>query len=101
MDMNHTVTDNAMTVTLRGQFTFSDNNAFRPVIENLKDDALNQAYFDCSGLEFVDSAGLGMLMLCNEVAQKHAVTLSMKLPEGQAGKMFLVSRFDQMFKIMP
>lgn len=99
MDLNHNVSGSSLNVRISGHFTFSDNGAFRSIVNKLKDPGITQAHLDCKGLEFVDSAGLGLLMLCKDTASTHGVAISLTIPEGQAGKMFIVSRFDKMFTI--
>lgn len=54
---------------------------------------------DLSGLEFVDSAGLGMLLILKDELSKNSATLILKAPAGQVEKMLQVSHFDRMFEI--
>jgi len=48
-------------------------------------------------LEFIDSAGLGLLLRIQDACSKAGQTLSLRVPsDGQVQKMLQVARFDQL-----
>jgi len=54
---------------------------------------------DLADVEFIDSAGLGMLLLARDEISKKSSSLTLKSPQGQVQRMFSVARFEQMFDI--
>jgi anti-anti-sigma factor len=69
--MEHALNKNGQIVTalLRGDLTFNDHAGFRELLLALA--ALNDIesiVFDLNDLEFIDSAGIGMLIIANDEA---------------------------------
>jgi anti-anti-sigma factor len=86
-------------VNISGEFTFADHAAFRELADRLfqtKDESL---VIDLSQLQFIDSAGLGMLLLARDEASKGSRKLILAQPQGQVKRMFSVTKFDQLFTI--
>lgn len=99
MQYTQHVSDGICTITMDGQFTFSDNMAFRTITEDITKHTIRQVIVELSALEYVDSAALGMFLLLRDFSQKRHITLILKSPQGQVKKVFDVSRFDQLFTI--
>lgn len=51
-------------------------------------------------LDYIDSAGLGMLIELNETAQKHGVALVLSGANKVVKRMFDLSRFNELFEII-
>ncbi len=99
MQYTQKTSDGICTISMDGQFTFSDNMAFRAITEEIAKHSISQVNLDVSNLDYVDSAALGMFLLLREFAQKRHINLTLIGPQGQVKKVFDVSRFDQLFKI--
>ncbi len=84
-------------VTFSGRFTFSDHSKFRAILAQFSEKNVNQVIFHMAGLEFVDSAALGMLLLALDESEKHNKLLVITGATGQVKKMFEVARFDSLF----
>jgi anti-anti-sigma factor len=63
-------------VAMKGRFTFADHNAFREMIDGLGKDGKRHCVLDLGGVEFIDSAGLGMLILLKDAASEKTSILS-------------------------
>lgn len=86
-------------VHLNGQFTFNDNPKFKQII-NLAENASGKSLqLELSGMTFIDSAGLGMLLLLRDVCQKQEVKVRLSGAQGQVARIFEISKFDQMFSL--
>lgn len=93
-------TDNGdFTLTLKGAFTFADNNTFRHVLSSIPNPDVRQVIFDLKQVEFIDSAALGMLLLAHDESIKHQKPVILRGAEGQVGKMLQMACFDQYFVI--
>lgn len=93
---NHTDT---VTVKISGQFTFNDNQRFKHILELADTPALRSFVLDFSTVTFIDSAGLGMLLLLRDKCQDKHISVSIISPHGQVEKVLLISKFDQLFTI--
>jgi HptB-dependent secretion and biofilm anti anti-sigma factor len=86
-------------VTLSGEFTFTDHVAFREVADRLLQAKDRTIVVELSQLQFIDSAGLGMLLIARDEAGKAGRTLVLSQPQGQVKRMFTVTKFDELFTI--
>ena len=85
---------------IAGNFTFPDYVKFKDVLDLTKDENINSILIDVSGLEFVDSAALGMLMILRGDAQKTMKTVSISGMKGQVEKVLKMSKFDTLFNMV-
>jgi anti-anti-sigma factor len=88
-------------ITLSGSFTFNDNRNFKPLLEMLRQDKPKSLELDFAEVEFIDSAGLGMLLLLRDECEEQRVRISIHAVRGQVEKIFLISKFDQLFALHP
>lgn len=100
MEYHSHITDRTMTISMQGQFTFSDNGTFRTILDELKDRALQNVSVDFSHVDFIDSAGLGMLLLLRDECEQHGISITLASASGQVEKIFMVSKFDQLFTLL-
>jgi anti-anti-sigma factor len=54
---------------------------------------------DLSKLEFIDSAGLGMLLIARDEAKKAGRNLTLRGPQGQVKRTFSATKFDTLLTI--
>jgi len=85
--------------TVSEKITFSDLEGFREIISKMLESGSSQNVVDLADVEFIDSAGLGMLLLARDEVSKTDANLTLRAPQGQVRKMFEVARFDEMFTI--
>ncbi|WP_404425916.1 STAS domain-containing protein [Thalassospira australica] len=99
--MNYTTEQSGDTikVELNGRFTFGDHSGFRKLIDEIRSQSAEVQILDLSGVEFIDSAGLGMLLLARDEGEKARATVILKGAQGQVKRMLEVARFDTLFKL--
>ncbi|NIZ03057.1 STAS domain-containing protein [Thalassospira lucentensis] len=90
-------TDKTTIVTLSGRFTFGDHSSFRKLIEEIRAHESETQVLDISGVEFIDSAGLGMLLLARDEGEKARASVVLRGAQGQVKRMLEVARFDTLF----
>ncbi len=83
-------------VFLTGSFKFSDNSVFREIVKDMEVYGGHDYVFDLNGLEHIDSAGLGMLLIAREAAEKKSLQLRLRRPQGQVQQMLQVTRFTDL-----
>lgn len=82
-------------VNLSGELTFTDNTKFRALLDELKETKPGKCVVDLAGLTFMDSAGLGMLILLKDLSGDINCSLSLRGPSGQVEKILRISRFQE------
>jgi len=86
-------------VAMSGDFTFTDHVAFLEIMNRLFETRAEPIVIDLSQLEFIDSAGLGMLLIARDEVGKSSRKLTLRAPKGQVKRMFSVTRFETLFAI--
>jgi len=99
--LNTSLSDGNAQAALSGQLTFTDHGAFRDAAHQLVASQAQRLVVEVGGLEFIDSAGLGMLLLLREEAGATGRPVVLRNAQGQVKRMFTVSRFDTLFIVEP
>lgn len=100
MNLKKTLANDTCTFTLSGKFVFLDHQAFRPIVDIVKKAEVPNVKLDLAGLEFVDSAALGMFLVVRDEAKKNNINLTLANPTGHVQKMFTLSNFSSLFNIV-
>jgi len=91
--------EGAIHIDMSGQFTFSDNQNFKQILELANGVHTKEIALNLGGVGFIDSAGMGMLLLLRDSCQSNKVALVITGIHGQVEKIFNISKFDQLFTI--
>lgn len=92
-------TNDVLHVSMSGKCTFSDYVFFKDIIDACEKDAVKRIDINMSGLEYVDSSGLGMLLMLKEkIASKAAIQIIS--PQGQVKKMIDVAKLGNIFTVV-
>lgn len=86
-------------VEIKGKLIYADHPAFRQIVELVGTQENQILTFDLRELEFIDSAGLGMLLLARDKILEVNGIVILKGPVGQVLKMIELGRFDTLFQI--
>lgn len=86
-------------VSMTGRFTFTDNGTFRNLLDDIDKHTISSLTINVSGIDYVDSAALGMFLLLRDHAEKKHILLTLSGAQGQVLKIFNTSRFDQLFRL--
>ena len=84
-------------IAISGQFTFNHNQKFKQIIELLETNDCLSLTVNLKGVEFIDSSGLGMLLLLRDECLKKDIPISLQGAQGQVDKILTISKFDQIF----
>ncbi|MBE7637718.1 STAS domain-containing protein [Sneathiella sp. P13V-1] len=99
MKSTTSTTNGGLTIALSERLTFEDHDAFREILNSIKSTDQNQCALDLSQLKAVDSAGLGMLMIAFETAEKNNIKFALVSPNGQVKRLLEISEFDKVMTI--
>jgi anti-anti-sigma factor len=86
-------------VAIKGRFTFQDHTKFREVIAKVISADTQKLSIDLGQVEFIDSAGLGMLLLVREEMRNKSRDVVLRRAQGQVKRMFGIACFDTLFTI--
>ncbi len=87
------------TLQLSGRFEFPFRTAFHAAIEKAKDQKPNTVMLDFSDVSFIDSSGLGMLMLASNALKEANINLRLLVPPGYVKNVFDLAHMDKKISI--
>jgi anti-anti-sigma factor len=97
--MRYEFRGNEARVAFSGDLTFADHVVFREVADRLGASVDKTIVIELASLDFIDSAGLGMLLIAREEATKKSQTLVLRGAKGQVSRMFDLTKFDTLFTV--
>jgi anti-anti-sigma factor len=99
--MQYTVTpdDQGLQATLTGRFTFQDHGVFRGLVAAIQTARGQRVAVDLSAVEFIDSAGLGMLLVANDACKKAGLAFIAQKPKGQVLRTMQVASIGSILTI--
>ncbi len=100
MDFSHSINGGVCKIAMTGKLMFSDNQRFKDIIAILRNHDVSSIILDFKQVEFIDSAGLGMLLMAREEATNANKELVLSNPQGQVKKMFEITKFTNIFIII-
>lgn len=100
MEYKIDITEGIFEAKLSEKITFSDLDGFQEIVRRMVASCSTSNIVNLSAVDFIDSVGLGMLLLARDEISKTSSHLILKSPQGQVLRMFNVARFDQMFDIV-
>ena len=101
MDMVSHRDGNSLQVSLTGKLTFSDNSAFQSVTELQENGKVKQIDLHLEHLEYIDSSGIGMLLVLKEKCDAIGATMTLSSPRGQVAKILRIACIDRVIPILP
>ena len=87
-------------VELNGRLTFADYGSFKDLTELFIEHNPKSCFLNLSNLEFIDSAGLGMLLIARDKMRMREGDIILKGAQGQVRKMLDLGHFDSLFKLI-
>ncbi|MBP2228202.1 STAS domain-containing protein [Azospirillum agricola] len=86
-------------VRLRGRLTFNDHARLRGLIGEMVQNRAPRQVLDLSSLEFVDSAGIGMLLIAREEMTNNGKELVLRAATGQVKRVLTVAQIGKIVTI--
>jgi anti-anti-sigma factor len=91
--------EQGLRATMNGRFTFQDHALFRGLLEAIEAATSGCVTVDLGGVEFIDSAALGMLLLANDACTKVGLKLVAEHPNGQVRRTLEIAAMGSIFQI--
>jgi anti-sigma B factor antagonist len=86
-------------LVLRDQLTFADREAFEGVIDRIVRAGGRRAAIDLKQLDYMDSAGLGMLLTLRDGAERAGIEICLTRAKGEVKELLKLACFDSLFII--
>ena len=99
MDYGIDVKEQEAVVRLKGRLTFNDHAKLRALIREMLQNKAKRQVLDLSALEFVDSAGIGMLLIAREEMANVDKTLVLRAAAGQVKRVLTVAQLNKIVVI--
>lgn len=99
MDYGIDLKDQEAVVHMRGRLTFNDHAKLRALIREMLQNRAKRQTLDLSSLEFVDSAGIGMLLIAREEMANAEKKLVLRSAQGQVKRVLTVAQLSKIVAI--
>ena len=99
MQSQTVVTENVFEAHLSERLSFSDNSAFRKLLDDMQLSKTRQWVIDLAELVSVDSAALGMFIIAAEAAKKGGTALTLRSPTGHVRRLIELSKIDKLMYV--
>lgn len=86
-------------IRLRGRLTFNDHAKLRALIQEMLHHKANRQVVDLSNLEFIDSAGIGMLLIAREELANMDKQFILRGAQGQVKRVLSVAQLAKIITI--
>jgi anti-anti-sigma factor len=101
MEFSQEKTAKGVVIGLNGAFTFKDHHSFRALLDILKSSEGSAHVLDLHGLEFIDSAALGMLLIADDESRKAGWTLTLRRLPATVARLMDLAAMDSILTIEP
>ncbi len=100
--MEHSISeqDNSIDILMSGKLTVTDHEVFRTFLNEDTISGRGTLVLDISAIDFIDSAGIGMLLYANKQAEKKPWKLVIRNPQGQVRKMIELGRLNEVLTVI-
>ncbi len=88
-----------LVVKASGRLTYHDHDVIHRLILLLQTTHTGKQVIDLEALEFIDSAGLGMLLILHDDAKTRQVGFVLRKPRGEVQRVLKVARMIQIMQI--
>lgn len=99
MEFQARTTSDAIEVLITGRLEFTDHDRLRELVDVLDQPGTRRFVLDLSGLQFIDSAGLGMLMILQDEAEQRNVRMVVRKPQGDVKNSIELARIGEIINI--
>jgi Anti-anti-sigma regulatory factor (antagonist of anti-sigma factor) len=99
MDFRVRVSPESVEVLLTGRLEFTDHDSLPDIVQLLDDPGGPRMVLDMSGLDFIDSAGLGMLLILQDEAEQRNIKLIVQGAHGDVQRSIELARLNEIISI--
>ncbi len=86
-------------MALRGSLNFNDHEAFRDIVAKLNEPGPSTCSVNLGGLDGIDSAELGLLMLINDSAKEQGISVTLRGAKDQVKRMLELTKITEVITV--
>lgn len=98
MEFKTQTSADAVEVRLSGRLEFTDHDRLREIVALINADCAKNFILDLADLKFIDSAGLGMLLILQEEAEQNGISFTVARPRGEVRRSIELAKIDQIIR---
>lgn len=99
MQVQTILTETTFEARLSDRLSFSDNSAFRKLLDQAVASKRGHLVLNVAGLTSIDSAGLGMFIVAADTAKKAGLSFTLRGPSGHILKLIELSKLDKLIHV--
>jgi len=92
-------TEDEFVLQMQGKFTHRDYAGFLAIADHMVAARIQRFIFDMEQLEFIDSAGIGMMLMILDIGQRHAVEVIIRNARGAAQSIIRNAHLEDLFTL--
>lgn len=99
MHLSTSVDNATFHAKIADRLAFSDHTEFRVLLDKVSQSGTQTCVFDLSELRSIDSSGLGMFMVAQEIGAENGWELVLKGAKGHVKALLELGKFDKILKV--
>ncbi|WP_029007839.1 STAS domain-containing protein [Azospirillum halopraeferens] len=99
MDVTIRSAPGATEIRLHGRLTYGATEAFRAALDGMAGPAGHGVVVDLGALEFLDSSGIGMLIVARDLARKRGLAFTLRAGAGDLERLPALARWRDLFAL--
>ena len=99
LDIAESVREDVVILTLKGRLTLGESNQVREKISALAAAGKHNVVVDLGGVDYIDSTGLGILVICFTSLKKQGGALKLVNPNKRNVELLLLTKLHTVFEV--
>src|SRR6185369_7921233 len=99
LDITESVREEVAILTLKGRLTLGESNLIRERVTQLAAAGRFKIVADISGVDYIDSTGLGILVICFTSLKKQGGALKLVNPNKRNVELLLLTKLHTVFEV--
>src|ERR1700733_6500009 len=99
LEIAESVREDVVILTLKGRLTLGESNIVREKIAQLAAAGKNKVVVDLGAVEYIDSTGLGILVICFTSLKKQGGALKLVNPNKRNVELLLLTKLHTVFEV--
>ena len=99
LEIRESVREGIAVLSLKGRLTAAESGVIREKLDQSLQAGFKNAILDLSGVDYVDSTGLGTMVICYRSLQKGGGTLTLVNPNKRNVELLLLTKLHTVFKV--
>ena len=99
LDIVESVREDITVLTLKGRLTLGESNLIREKVNQLSAAGKVKTVIDLSNVEYIDSTGLGILVICFTSLKKQGGALKLVNPNKRNVELLLLTKLHTVFEV--